>query len=186
MSADLETNDAFLVAETASGTKIEILTHPDFPLGSFLLDIFLWNVALWVLITVFQQVSGPNWVCLAFYFFAATFGSLNFLIWNYWAKDSLELSKSVFKLKRHMPLFNSRSSNYQKSEVKNLHLIQPDEKPGLFEGVFGLRLFLIQFRGEIAFETPQGMIVRFGWGLSNSEAEEIVAIIQNWLQEPHN
>lgn len=183
MAAVQETNDAFLVTETASGTKIEILTHPDFPLGSFLLEIFLWNVALLVLIIVFQQVSGPNWVCLTFYFFAATFGSLNFLIWNYWAKDSLELSKSVFKLKRHMPLFNSRSSNYQKSEVKNLHLIQPNEKPGLFEGVFGLRLFLIQSRGVIVFETPQGMIVRFGWGLSDSEAEEIVAIIRNWLAE---
>lgn len=115
--------------------------------------------------------------------FAATFGSLSYLIWNYWAKDSLELSKSVLKLKRDMPLFSSRFSNYQKSEVKNLHLMQPDEKPGLFEGVFGLRLFMIQYRGVIAFETPQGMIVRFGWGLSNSEAEEIVAIIKNWLEE---
>lgn len=36
MAADQKTNDAFLVTETASGTKIEILTHPDFPLGSFL------------------------------------------------------------------------------------------------------------------------------------------------------
>lgn len=173
-------DDAYLVTETPSGNKkIEVLTHPDFPLGTFLLEIFLWNIALLVLVLLVRS----NWVCWTAYFFAATFGSLSYLIWNYWAKDSLELSKSVLKLKRDMPLFSSRFSNYQKSEVKNLHLMQPDEKPGLFEGVFGLRLFMIQYRGVIAFETPQGMIVRFGWGLSNSEAEEIVAIITNWLAE---
>lgn len=177
-------DDAYQVTETPSGNKkSEILTHPDFPLGPFLLEIFLWNFALLVLVIVIQQFLGPDWFCLTLYFFIATFGSLNYLIWNYWAKDSLELSESVLKLKRDMPLFSSRFSNYQKSEVKNLRLMQPDEKPGLFEGVFGLRLFLIQSRGVIAFETPQGMIVRFGWGLSNSEAEEIVAIIKNWLQE---
>lgn len=173
-------DDAYLVTETPAGNKkIEVLTHPDFPLGSFLLEIFLWNFALLMLVLL----VGSDWFCWTLYFFAATSGSLGLLVWNYWSKVAIELTSKTLRLQRFT--FSSRSGiqSYQKNEVANLHVIQPDEKRALFEGVPGLRLFSLVSQGMIGFETPQGMIVRFGWGLSNSEAEEIVAIITNWLAE---
>ena len=179
MSADRETNDAYLVTETASGTKIEILAHPDFPLGGFLLEIFLWNFALLVLVILVNS----GWFCWTLYFFAATFGSLGLLVWNYWSKVTLELTSKSLRIQRFV--FSSRPGiqSYQKNEVANLHVIQPDEKHALFEGVPGLRLFSLGSQGMLGFETPQGMMVRFGWGLNHSEAEEIVAIINSWLQK---
>ncbi|MAU01006.1 MAG: hypothetical protein CL608_28000 [Anaerolineaceae bacterium] len=175
-------NDAFLITRTASGTKIEILTHPDFPLGSFLLEIFLWNFALFVLVLL----VGSDWFCWTLYFFGATFGSLGLLVWNYWSKVTLELTLNSLRIQRFLVSSRPEIQSYHKNEVANLYVIQPDERRALFEGVLGLRLFSLRSQGMIGFETPQGMIVRFGWGLSYSEAEEVVSIIKNWLQEPTN
>lgn len=183
MAADQETNDAFRVTETASSTKIEILTHPDFPLGTFLLEVFLWNFALLMLVFVIQHFLGSDWFCWTLYFFTAIFGSLYFLIWNYWSRDVLELTKNTLKLRRYLTSDVPGERNYRKNEVKDCRVIQPDEKLAAFENIFGLRLFTLKRQGIIGFETPQGMMVRFGWGLSNSEAEEIVSIIQQWLNE---
>ncbi|MCA9954651.1 MAG: hypothetical protein KC434_08025 [Anaerolineales bacterium] len=183
MSTDRETNDAYLVTETASGTKIEILAHPDFPLGTFLLEVFLWNLALLVLVIVLQQVSGPDWFCLTAYFVIVTFGSLNFLVWNYWSRHTLELKRNTLKLTTYMTSNLSGGRNYRKDEVKNCRIIEKDERLAAFEGILGLRLFTLQRQGIIGFETIQGMMVRFGWGLNHSQAEEIVAIINSWLQE---
>lgn len=178
-------DDAYLVTETSSGNKkIEILAHPDIPLGTFLLEVFLWDFALLMLVFVIQQFLGPDWFCLTLYFFVAIFGSLYFLIWNYWSRDTVELTQNTLELRSYDTSNLSGKRNYRKDEVKSCRVIQPDEKLAAFEGIFGLRLFTLKRQGIIGFETPQGMMVRFGWGLSSAEAEEIVGIIQEWVQEP--
>lgn len=163
--------------------KIEVLTHPDFPLGTFLLEVFLWNFALLALVIGFIAVLGPDWFCLTLYFFTATFGSLNFLIWNYWSKVTIELTENSFRIQPFIFSFRPRIQSYQKYEVENIRVIQPHEKLALFEGIFGLRLISLRSQGRIGFETPQGMMVRFGWGINEAEAEEIVAIIQKWVEK---
>ena len=46
-----------------------------------------------------------------------------------------------------------------------------------------MRLISLRSQGIIGFETPQGMMVRFGWGINEAEAEEVVAIIQQWIDK---
>ncbi len=175
MAETHEGNDVFLVTETASATKIEILTHPDFPMGALLLEILVLNLVLTLLTVVFQGF-------LAF----SLLGILAFpvyLIWNKRAKDSLELTEKYLRLKRYRPPFLSAQPSYQINEIKNLHVIQPAENLAAFENIYVLRLMFIHYRGIIGFETPQGMMVRFGWGINEAEAEEVVAIIQKWIEK---
>ncbi|MCA9919307.1 MAG: hypothetical protein KC445_15215 [Anaerolineales bacterium] len=183
MSENQETNGAFFVTITASDTKIEILAHPDLPLGAFLFEVLLFSLTI-ILFAIFSSriLGAPMYCCSAFLLLSGVLSVPIFLIWNYWARDSVELTENSFELRRFFPMNRSRQQ-YQKDEVKNCHVIQPEEKLSAFEGVWGLRLITLRRQGMIGFETPQGMMVRFGWGLSNSEAEEIVAIITNWLAE---
>ena len=44
----------------------------------------------------------------------------------------------------------------------------------MFESAFGLRLISMRNQGIIRFETSQGMLARFGWGMDEAEAEEPV------------
>jgi hypothetical protein len=96
----------------------------------------------------------------------------------------LELTKNSLKIQPFVFSFHPRIQSYQKHEVKNIRVIQAYERVAAFEGVFGLRLITLRSQGIIGFDTPQGMIVRFGWGLNNTEAEEIVSIIKDWVEAP--
>ncbi|MAU00952.1 MAG: hypothetical protein CL608_27720 [Anaerolineaceae bacterium] len=169
-------NDAYLVTETPSGNKkIEILTHPDFPIGALLLEILVLNLALTLLTIVFRGFFAFNLLgILAFPVY---------LVWNQRAKDSLELTEKYLRLKRYRPPFLSAQPSYQKNEIKNLRVIQPTENLAAFENIYILRLLFIQYRGIIGFETPQGMMVRFGWGINEAEAEQVIAIIQQWVDK---
>jgi hypothetical protein len=183
LQADNDT-DAFLVTKTASGIKIEFLKYPDFPLGAFLLEILVLNLALILSVVLIRWLLGPAMYCFALVFILAGLLSPFYLIWNYWAKDRLELTNDLLKINRQVsPFVHSRWQSYRRNEVKNLHVIAASEKIAAFEGIFGLRLIFIQNRGVIGFETPQGMLVRFGWGINEAEAEEVVAIIQQWIDK---
>lgn len=176
-------DNPYLVTESPSGgKKIEILTHPDLPLGSFLFEVLVFSLTIILFAIVSSRILGaPMYWCSAFLIFSGVISAPLFLIWNYWSRNTIELTQNTFELRSYETSNLSGKRNYRKDEVKNCRVIQPDEKLAAFEKIFGLRLFTLKRQGMIGFETPNGMMVRFGWGLSNSEAEEIVSIIQEWL-----
>jgi hypothetical protein len=89
-----------------------------------------------MLFFVVQQSLGPDWFCLTLYFFTATFGSLNYLIWNYWSKVTLELTNNCLKIQPVVFSIQPRIQSYQKHEVKNLRIIQAHERVAAFESVW--------------------------------------------------
>jgi hypothetical protein len=177
---------AYQITETDSSIKIEFLGYPDIPLASFLVEHFVLLLTLVAIAISIRALFGSGMTCCSG---LLVFGGIlvfpsNF-IWNYWISHSVEMSNGKMRIHRYLSSSSSRMQSYLANDVNNLRVYGQNEKNTLtlFEGVYGLRLLLIQHRGIIGFETASGMIVRFGWGVDEAEAEEIVAIIQQWIDK---
>lgn len=172
----------FTLKEDAHSLKITFPQNPGIPLDRLLLELGALLVMAVIVIALLNillgTIGGYISVLLGFYVIV---GFPYLLIWNHKAKDILEVDSQKVRLLRQYRPRPRNEWRYNLNEIEAFYVWDKDKEPPLIGKIYGLRLMLITGGGAMAFDTKNHVTVRFGWGIDETTAAEIIEKINDHI-----
>lgn len=180
IATDFSQRPGFEVEEMADTLLITFPNGPRIHIVRLLAEIIvLWLAFLGLAFLWSWLMEGYATLCLGIASLWVLLGSASLILWNYLTVDRIKVDSQWLELQRGLVFFRPRNTRrFRVEEVKKLRPVQPSERVTTLQGIFGLRLIFLHFGGPLAVETSHNMTFYIGWGASQPEVEQVIALIQ--------